>query len=387
MPHVLFHRPTVWRSEVQCSTKVLTRLFGELGAEVSYLQAPLDPVHLLRGTGGYLRVWRRGPERDGPVRVLTPATPVPVRDLWPLNTLAAARLRYGAAWPALTRLAPAPDLVWTTVPGSAAALRRAFPAARLVFHVIDYYPAFRGTAVRPLERSDYAAAGTVFTIGETLRRYLLGDLGVPAGKVEVLGQGVELERFAGPCAEPAALRGLPRPRAIWSGVLAKADPGLFRAAAEATAAAGGSLVLIGPPAGWAAVLAGDFPATVHLQGPVPATDLPGWLRHCDVGLMLYDRARAEVWRGQNPLKLYEYAAAGLAIVSTPHDEYAHLDPPAQVVASDDATRTALACAFARREGLRPAALAFAGRHSWRAKAATLFDRFLPDPAPAEGATA
>ena len=387
MPHVLFHRPTVWRSQVECSTKVLARLFGAFGAEVSYLQAPLDPVHLLRGTQGYLRIWRRGPERDGPVRVLTPATPVPVRDLWPLNTLAAAQLRYAAAWPALARLAPAPDLVWTTVPGSGAALRRAFPGAHLVFHVVDYYPAFRGSAVQPLERSDYAAADSILTIGETLRDYLTAELGVPARKVAVLGQGVSLERFAAPGPEPEPLRALPRPRAVWSGVLAKGDPPLFRAAAETLAAAGGSLVLIGPPDGWATALADAFPATVQLQGPVPAAALPAWLMHCDVGLMLYDRRRGEVYRGQNPLKLYEYAAAGLAILSTPHEEYRHLDPPVAVVTDEDATRAALSTALARRENLRPAALAFARRHSWRDKATALFERFLAQPAAADGATA
>jgi hypothetical protein len=45
MTHILFHRPTVWRSEVQCSTKVLARAFARRGYAVTYLQSPLDPVH------------------------------------------------------------------------------------------------------------------------------------------------------------------------------------------------------------------------------------------------------------------------------------------------------------------------------------------------------
>lgn len=376
MAHVLFHRPTVWASPIQCSTKVLARLTASRGHQVSYLQAPLDPVHLLRGRKGYLGVWRDSPRDEDGVRIVTPATPVPVRDIWPLSSLRAARMRYRLAVPPLHRTIPSPDLIWTTVPGSARALRHSFPKARLVFHIVDYYPAFRGDAVKPLERDDYAVADHVCTIGHTLRDYVVDGLGIPAAKVSVLGQGVEQEAYAPDLPEPKALAGLPRPRAVWTGVLEKGDTGLFDALAAGLAARGGSLVLIGPHAPWVDAIEARYPGTVRAVGAVAPRELPSWLVQCDLGVMLYDRARQDVYKGQNPLKLYEYAAAGLTIMSTPHDEYHHLMPPVLEIMTELDIDTALTRALDQEAGWRNRVDSFAKQHSWQAKVDVILSQFL-----------
>ena len=374
MARVVFHRPTVWASDIQCSTKVLSRLTAARGHDVTYLQAPLDPVHLMRGPGGYLKVWRATPRSEAGVHIVTQATPVPVRDIWPLSTRTASHLRYGLARPGLAQVMPDPDLVWTTVPGSGRALKRAFPKARVAFHVVDYYPAFRGDAVKPIEAEDYASVDVVHTISTTLKAYAVDELGVPEGKVHVLGQGVEREIYAGDPAEPAALAPLPHPRAVWTGVLSKGDPALFEAVAAEMKARGGSLALIGPGAGWADDLAARYPGTVFLMGSVAPRDLPAWLVHCDLGVMLYDRSKQAVYKGQNPLKLYEYAAAGLPILSTPHDEYAHLAPPAEVLSDEGAVAPAIARALSDDPDRDRAIDTFATTHSWQSKV----DRILAE---------
>lgn len=385
MPHILFHRPTVWDSEIQCSTKVLARLFGERGFDVTYLQSPLDPIHLAKGSGGYWRTWRKGAYEDRNVRIVTPATPIPVRDITGLNGKVAAALRYRLAVPPLDTLVSsdgrgAPDLIWTTVPGSMPALRRAFPQARQVFHVIDYYPAFRGEAVKRLEKADYAAADAVMTIGQTLKNYVINDLGISSDKVDVLGQGVELQRYrpisGESLPEPDALAKLPHPRAIWSGVLGKGDPELFHAAATAMAERGGSLILLGPTAPWADALAKTMPQTVHALGSVRPDALPAYLAHADLGLMLYDRSKQTVYKGQNPLKLYEYAAAGLQILSTGHEEFVFLDPP--IFPVEDAASVHAAIDAALDPARRLTTLAnFAEQHDWGRHVTHLVDRFFP----------
>ncbi|WP_138466098.1 glycosyltransferase [Poseidonocella sp. HB161398] len=379
-PHILFHRPTLWASDIQCSTKLLSRLWASEGWDVTYLQSPLDPVHLLRGKG-YLGAWQDSPRIEDGVRIVTPATPVPVRDIPPLDGPAASDLRYRLCLPSIRRSVSAagrgaPDVVWTTVPGSAPALRAAFPAARLVFHVIDYYPAFRGEAVKRLERRDYAVADDIFVIGQALKDYLTGELGVPPARVSVLGQGVETERYQVAAGAPPEIAGLAHPRGIWTGVLSKGDPELFAAAARAFEAAGGSLLLIGPSAPWAERLAAAHPQTVKLIGSRPPPSIPAYLCAADIGLMLYDRAKADVYRGQNPLKLYEYAAAGLAIVSTRHDEFATLAPPVEIVDTPEEAGAAItAFAAADPQEARARALGFAARHDWRSKVRALIERY------------
>ena len=377
MAQLLFHRPTPWGSDIQCSTKVLARLSAMRGHEVQYMQAPLDPVHLLRGSGGYLTEWRAAPRSDVGVEIVVPATPVPMRDVWPINTLWAARLRYDLCRPSLPRLG-APDLVWTTVPGSGRAMKRAFPNAKVVFHVVDYYPAFRGEAVKPLERDDYAAVDAVATISGTLTDYLTQELAVQEAKITTLGQGVEREIYTPDLPEPERLAPLPHPRAVWTGAMGKGDPALFEEVAKEMAAQGGSLVLIGPEAAWADDLAAAHPDTVHLMGTVKPSELPSWLVHCDLGLMLYNRARQAVYRGQNPLKLYEYAAAGLPVLSTPHDEFARLDPPVAILSEETAVIPALRTALADAKAQGQAMLRFAETRSWNSILTRIFDLYLPN---------
>jgi len=382
MPHILFHRPTLWQSDIQCSTKVLARLFAGRGFEVSYLENPLDPAHLLRGKG-YFGEWKNAPRMESGVRVLNLATPVPVRDVWPLSTRMASYLKYRSMVPSLRSSVMSegrsePDLIWTTVPGSAAALKKMFPNARIVFHVVDYYPAFRGDAVIPLERQDYAVADEVYVIGTSLLNYLVQDLGIPASKVTVLGQGAELEIYQADTAEPEDVRSLPHPRAIWCGVLGKGDPGLFTALASEIERKNGSLILIGPQAEWANELARRKPETVFLLGSKSPPALPAYLKAADIGVMLYDRARQEVYRGQNPLKLYEYAAAGLPVLSTDHDEFETLAPPVSRIEQEADIAPALETIISDMEHHRSTASVFATQHSWQAKVETIIQRFFPE---------
>lgn len=386
VPHILFHRPTIWDSEIQCSTKLLARLFAQRGFDVTYLHTPLDPVHLAKGKRGYWQTWRKGSYSDGNVRVVTPASLIPVRDVPGLDGPLAADLRYLLTIPSLRKLVcgsgrSAPDLMWSTVPGSMRALRRAFPSAHQVFHVIDYYPAFRGDPVKRLERADYAAADAVITIGQTLKNYVVDELGVPAAKVEVLGQGVELQRYRAAAGttlpEPAVFKDCPHPRAIWSGVLGKGDPELFTAAAAAMAQRGGSLILLGPTAPWADKLAKTMPDTVRNLGPVRPDALPAYLAHADVGLMLYDRSKQTVYKGQNPLKLYEYAAAGLQILSTAHEEFAFLNPPIFPVTDAASVHAAMIAALDPAKQFSELA-GFAERHDWGQHVNHLITRFFPN---------
>jgi len=365
----LFHRPTLWSSNIQCSTKVLARSFAARGYKSTYLHNAVDPVHLIKRST-FVDEWRSLPRQDDDVQVAMQFSMIPTRDIWPLNTKAAASLRYRLSIPQ-TAAVGAPDVVWTTIPGTVAPLKRAFPKAKIVFHVIDYYPAFRGDAVKVLERADYAAADQIFVIGESLRDYLVNDLSVPDDQIVVLGQGVATGMYQGDLAEPEDIKDLSGPRAIWCGVLDKCDPGLFRRVAEIMREHSGSLVMIGPDAEWTDAFRDEFAGVVHFLGSKDGRELPAYLVHSDIGLMLYDRERAEVYRGQNPLKLYEYAAAGLPILSTPHDVYASVKPPAAIVRDEAQTEEALRKVLANHGAYREAAIAFAQEHSWDKKIDTI----------------
>lgn len=55
------------------------------------------------------------------------------------------------------------------------------------------------------------------------------------------------------------------------------------------------------------------PPNIIVHGPVPYVELPSWLAVMDVGLCLYHPGPADY---SSPLKLFDYMASGLAVVST-----------------------------------------------------------------------
>ena len=364
--HILFHRSTPWDSEIQCSTKTYASLFHSFGHSVTYLQDLIHPGHYLLRRG-YYHTWKQGARFEDGVWVASGCSWLPAFKKISRYHPTLAAWNYRGCRPSLASIVErsgqgTPDIIWSTKPGSAE-LKSIFPGSRLVMNVVDYYPAFHGPAIQRLERHDYQMADHVFVIGHTLRRYLEEDLGIEASKITVLGQGVDIQRYQQPCPEPADLQDIPGPRAVWVGVLKKADQELMETAAAELAVQGGSLVLIGPPGDWEQSSMSRHD-NIQFLGPKPTAEIPAYLLNCQIGLMLYDRQRQDVYRGQNPLKLYEYLAAGLYVLSTPHDEFEFLKPPIEVVQSSQQVRKTLAAIPADRSSHRDRMQAFAKQLSW-----------------------
>lgn len=344
-------------------------MFCEQDYPVHYFGLHPDVVSLCAHPLRQLREWREEASRAGEPAVLKSASFLPFRDIFPFNTARAIELSYRYSRPSLRKALmdqAGPDIIWAARPG-ASALKRMFPQARLVMQVVDYYPAFRGPAVAELEARDYALADHVLVTGDALKHYVHVELGVPEEKVTVLGQGVHVSKYGGALQRPADVPETSGPTATWVGVLSKSDTVLMRCAAHQLQAMGGLLLLIGPACHEAQALAKDFPC-VQLIGSRHPDEVPAYLVHSDIGLMLYDRGRQAVYRGQNPLKLYEYAAAGLTILSTPHDEFQYLDPPVRICRSEQDVTGAIREVSGDRDSAR--AREFARAHDW----GTVFDR-------------
>lgn len=366
-PRILFHRHTPWQSEIRCSTNILANRFQRDGYRIAYMQGIVHGGNVVARRGQW-RSWQAGPRQVGGALVFTPFALLPYSRVWPLSTQASAYRSFRSCVPSirytLERAGFAtPDVIWTANPGSGV-LKELFPDARVIFQVVDYYPAFAGNEIHDIEREDYRRADHIAVIGEALKRHVM-DCGVDESRISVLGQGVDHERFQAAIERPADMGPHGAPVAVWVGVLSKGDAALFEAAAEALALQGGRLLLIGPSTPWAEALAAANDNVLLLGSRSPA-DVSSYLAHSDIGLMLYDRTRADIYKGQNPLKLYEYAAAGLGILSTPHEEYRYLDVPADVVSTPDEVRRGVTRILADAEGYRSRSLSFAANRSWDA---------------------
>jgi glycosyltransferase involved in cell wall biosynthesis len=105
---------------------------------------------------------------------------------------------------------------------------------------------------------------------------------------------------------------------------------------------------------------------VHLLGAVEREGLPNAVAALDVGLIPYRMTTAN--RRINPLKLYQYLAAGVPVVATPIPAVVEVDGAAMVAQSTTAFVAAIDAALridaAGREALRRRARAF----DWQAVA-------------------
>lgn len=376
LPSLLFHRGTSWTGKVRGSTNILAQMFLRSGYPTTWLTRPFHVGHVLRSCRGTkkLAFASHSVRHDDGALEIRPFTVIPIlksrllgQRVWSFSAAAG----YRTISPSLPRVLsaaeqPTPDLIWSTG-GDGRGLRAAFPHARRIVQCVDIYESYSGSAQNRLEMSDYKNADAVVTIGHALSAYLTRERGVPPEKITVIGQGADLDLFAVRQPEPKDIASAGRPRLIWVGVIAKADPKLMEAALASLPEGSGALILVGPPTPWAKALAASD-SRVRLVGAHNATKSAAYLQHCDLGLMLYDQTRdRRQYEGQNPLKLYEMAAAGLPIVSTSHHEYKYIDAPVLVADTSEAVKFAVRDALRRATELAEHSRSFADRNGWQAR--------------------
>lgn len=313
------------------------------GHEVTHLSTPISLAHLATRRVSRAKAAATPADSVGAdgVRYLVPRTVLPAG-------IGRFRVARHLAKLGLTRF----DLVLVDQPLLwSPSLRRI--ADRLVYRPTDEYS--DGLKAR-LQRAILADAdGVVATSDEVLRR--LGSLVVPS---LVIVNGVDVERFGragdAPRGEMCVYVGAFDTRFDW-----------LQAIAWAAGHPTWRFVLAGPsgtpPAG--------VPGNVELLGPVPYDDLPGLLAQARIGLLPFSDDPLN--RGRSPMKLYEYLASGLAVVSR-ETAVIHTDAPTGVYTYQSAAGAAEALRDAMSHPSPNAAGAARAREqSWTAKCGILLD--------------
>jgi glycosyltransferase involved in cell wall biosynthesis len=188
---------------------------------------------------------------------------------------------------------------------------------------------------------------------------------------------VNIERFDPTLStEPEDLTGIPHPRVIYVGGLTHyVDMSIFETIARARPDV--QVVIIGPPLGITRIvkrLKSDLERlsripNIHYLGPRPFERVPDYMRHADVGIMPF--MATELRHAASPLKLFEYGAAGLPVVSCALRESQYTcsdalfyDTPAECVQRVDE-------ALADRDTLGRRMRAFAERNTWDSRYETI----------------
>lgn len=245
------------------------------------------------------------------------------------------------------------DVLWLADPGHLP-LADLVQHKRLLYECVDDHQGFwpdpgLGAEVRAQETALARRADLIVATAPALA----ARLSALNPKTVHVGNGVELARFAAVVRDPApprpaGLDGLAGPVVGFYGAIGSwVDRALV--ADLARAHPGWSFVLVGPVSAPVEMLRA-LP-NVRLVPPVPYDQLPAWLAHVPVWLVPF--VQAPMTMAVDPLKAYEYLAAGRQVVASPLPALAPMDGLLATARGVEAWGAAIAKALA--EGPRGAA--------------------------------
>jgi glycosyltransferase involved in cell wall biosynthesis len=220
---------------------------------------------------------------------------------------------------AARRLRMATPILWGYAP-QAEALVESLEPGLVVYHCVDDLAAQKGVdagSFRAAEQSFAQRADLVLASAPALAermRTLSGNVLYAPNVADTAQFATALE----PGPVDPAIEALPRPRLVFQGAIVATKLNLGLLAEVAALRPAWSIALVGPtgagdPGGDLSAL--DRAANIHLVGARDAIGLAAVLRGADAGLIPY--AINDLTRSVFPMKVYEYLAAGLPVLSTP----------------------------------------------------------------------
>jgi len=303
------------------------------------------------------------------LHVYTPPLWAPISGREPLASLF-ARLRRRDLRAAMRRLGAGRPILWLVRPDQADVIGQ-FGEKACVYQIVDDYAGYGGlsperrTAFLERERRLIERADLVFVTSPAL----MESKGRHNPRTYLVPNAVDYEAFSRALEDPslpADLEALPRPRVGYVGALNdKVDYALLRDLARARP--DWSVVLVGP---WAVREdASSFDlrreANVHFLGKKDVALVPHYVKGLDICLMPY---KLNEWtRSIDPLKMYEYLAAGRPVVSTPIPAAMAFSRWVSVADGEHFAEAVQAAMAQDDEAARAERRRVAAQHSWEAR--------------------
>ncbi len=262
-----------------------------------------------------------------------------------------------------------PPVLVTGTPPSVGVVGQLGEAASIYVCMDDFlnFPGVSAKMIAPLERRLLQKVDALVATAESLTKSKF-----PAsGQAFHLPQGVNYDHFSTPRPEPAEMASIPHPRIGFAGTVGGCcDLGLVRRIAETYPNC--SVVLVGPITGDQAGMNELKLPNVHVLGLRPYSELPAYVQGFDVGIIPY--VLNDWTKAVDSLKMLEYLAVGLPVVTSAMPEAAKYAHMVRVTHDDEAFIRAVGDAIPdNAPAARAARQAFASQHTWKKRAEVLLD--------------
>lgn len=242
-------------------------------------------------------------------------------------------------------------------------------AKRVIYQAHDAFSQYPDAPlnIKQIELEMVNRADIVVSTSESTTQLLQNLYPKYSERFHTLTHGVNMESYEHVREEPKELEHIPRPRAILVGTLDLEDDRLLAYLAKALPDL--SFVLIGPGGNRIAQRAKDGQlGNIHILGPRSQGTLPDYLKSCDIGLIAYPFEFRDSRRyGTNPMKRYEYAAAGLPTVSVDLREYSINASPIFIATNREDFVEQIRLALYVGSEYRRELISFASQNTWDMK--------------------
>jgi len=343
-------------------------LFARNGWNVFFLSSQLSPLHIVRkGDRVYakekIRLWMKGGEWENGIFSYSYMTVLPILPFWSSEFFLRNTLRF--TLPRLSSILErhnftGSDVMWIENP-HLVKLPSKVKHNFLIYRIPDEIKEFKGCSSFILEKHQNALRSANLVITTARRLYEKYNEMNLNGEVLYISNGVDFPHFSrGDLPMPLEYKAVPAPIIVYAGIVAQwFDQDLVIRCAKRLKNV--SFVIIGP----AIVDTSRMAAVenIYLLGVRKYDELPSYLTNANVGIIPFKIN--ELVESVNPLKLYEYMAAGLPVVCTDWDEMREMASPAMLAGDVDEFCDCVEKCFAvkNKKGL----ISFARSNAWESR--------------------
>jgi len=362
---ILIANPHRLKGVVKVGDHHYAKMFAGDGYKTFWLSQPFCPLNLIKRENYWrFRDWTKGVQKDNGILGYNPLTLLPYSRKWPFDRKWIGENNLRFTMPFVKTILKKCDLLkvdilWITG-FSTYYLTELLHYDKLVLRITDDVPEFRSSpkSITEIQNELIDKADYVFCTA----RELANCYDFEPSKFYYIPNGVDYDHFyRGAGVQPQDYCRIDSPRIVYVGAVCDwFDEKLLYYVAERLPRY--SFILVGPRK-ISFSEAKNF-RNIFLLGCKDYNDIPRYMKYADVGIIPFELNK--LTKSVSPIKMFEYFAAGLPVVSTRMQEAESLRPPAYFANDRDEFVKFLKEAYKKGKN-HPEFFKFARNNSWSVK--------------------